>query len=168
MKLTGRRRRGFSLIEAAVSTLVVGLLLVAAMGTLHAAKATQVSIALRSRASAMAQSMMSEALALSYADPNQSAVFGLETGEVGTTRALYDDVDDLHALDETPPRDRDGTALDGAATSKWRRRVTVAWVDATNFATERNVETGVKRIKVEVLYAGKPMATLVSVRGQYP
>jgi hypothetical protein len=116
----------------------------------------------------MARSVMNEALALSYADPNQSAAFGPETGETGATRALYDDVDDLHGLDETPPRDRDGTALDGAATSKWRRRVIVAWVDATDFVAERNTETGVKRIKVEVSYAGKPMATLVSVRGQYP
>jgi MSHA pilin protein MshD len=168
MKHLSRPRRGFSLIEAAVSTLVVGLLLVAAMGTLHAAKATQVSIALRSRASAMAQSVMNEALALSYADPNQSAAFGPEAGETGATRALYDDVDDLHGLDETPPRDRDGAALDGAAISKWRRRVIIAWVDATDFAAERNADTGVKRIKVEVYYAGKPMATLVSVRGQYP
>jgi MSHA pilin protein MshD len=157
--------RGFSLVEAVISTLIAGLLLVAALGAVGAAKTTQLSIALRGRGTAMAQSLMNEVLALPYSDPNQTAAFGLETGEAGATRALYDDVDDFNGLDQTPPTTRDGSSLD--STGRWRRRVTVTWVEPTDFSFVRTAETGVKLIKVEVFYGSQAVVTLVSAKGQY-
>lgn len=166
MKQSRRHRRGFTLIEAVISTLVVSILLMAAMGAVRSARATQVSLALRSRGAALGQALMSEILTQAYADSAPGEVLGPEAGETAATRAAFDDVDDYHRLDEPTPLTRGGDALD--STGKWRRLTAVAWVDPADPTRESASETGVKRITVEVSFGGKPIATLVSLRSRYP
>ncbi|MEE8282053.1 MAG: hypothetical protein V3R47_00865, partial [candidate division NC10 bacterium] len=53
-----------------------------------------------------------------------SATLGPETGE---TRATYDDVDDFHGLNDSPPEDSLGT--DMAGSTGFRQQVSVCYVD---------------------------------------
>ncbi|MFV2065843.1 MAG: hypothetical protein ACC645_02615, partial [Pirellulales bacterium] len=84
-----------SLVEVAISTLLVGLVVVASMESVGAAFRTWRVVAQQSDAPFLAQQLMTEVLRAEYEEPDENPpVFGPETSETGGTRALFDDVDD--------------------------------------------------------------------------
>lgn len=143
-----RRRTGFSLIEVSLSTLLVGLMLVASVRTVGSVLRQRARTAADHRATLVARQLIEEILAQDYKEPTETATFGPEASE--TSRGLYDDVDDYHNLDQSPPLDRSGFALAGF--SGWRRRSTVQWVDPANVGGSGGslTDQGVKRVTVEV------------------
>jgi type II secretory pathway pseudopilin PulG len=153
---------GFTLVEAAISTIVVALMLVAALNTVGASRITQHKAALVSRGRMFAESLMAEVLQQSYQEPGETYVFGREAGESETSRTAYDDVDDYHGWFESPPVAKDGTALPNSA--DWSRTVTVAWVDPLDPQQVSGTETGAKRITVVAAFRNVPQATVVAVK----
>jgi type II secretory pathway pseudopilin PulG len=143
---------GFTLVEAVVSILLVSLLLAGAMKSTSAAMLTRYQSALRVSAIDLACALLAEVVELQYAEPIASPAFGIESGEVAATKSTFDDVDDFHLWTESPPTDRGGAALAGAA--GFTRSVAVAWVQPANPDTESVAETGLKRITVTVTHAG--------------
>jgi MSHA pilin protein MshD len=111
----------------------------------------------------LASQLMTEILASDYIDTGDTPVFGLETGETGSSRALFDDVDDYHGWSESPVEDKDGAAISGL--SGWTRAVTVQWVDPSNVATVAGAESGLKRITVTVTDSQGRTTTVTSLRG---
>src|SRR5690606_19370289 len=98
-----------------------------------------------------------------YAEEQSVAVFGVEVGEVAGSsgpRTSFDDVDDYHGWDASPPQARDGTPLFN--TKEWRRWVVVQCVDPSNLARplSNSDDKGVKRIEVRVSYQGQTLASL--------
>ena len=157
-----RAGRAFTLVEAAMSIVIVGLMLVAAVNTLGASRAGQYKMGLRQKAELLGQALMAEIMSLSYADPDQTPTFGPETGESGTTRAAFDDVDDYNNWVDDPVKAKDGTALtDGQG---WRRTVAVAYVALNDLRGTSPTDTGAKRITVTVYYNGAKTAEVVAVR----
>ena len=122
MRIARPRRRGFTLIEVIVATVLVSLLVTGSMvaltqtvrGRTHA-----VELAIAER---LAESMSAEMRMLPRNDPQGSAVLGPELGETGTNRERFDDFDDYLGVVENPPRTRSGEAIPEAA--GWKRQVT--------------------------------------------
>jgi type II secretory pathway pseudopilin PulG len=171
--------RGFTLVEAMFSMLLVSLMMVAAMNTTGAAASAQAHAADTGRASLLAQALMSEILVQRYADPSgTSTTLGPDHGDTTSpaTRAKFNDVDDYDGWFESPPQNPNGSVIgstnpDGSVTSYfpgWSRKVSVVWVNASDLTTKASSETGVKRITVTVAHKNTVLATLVAIRANWP
>jgi MSHA pilin protein MshD len=151
-----RCRRALTLVEVVVSTLIVGLMTVAALDGLGSTTRSSESAGNRGIALGLADELMAEILVKPYRDPNGAAVFGLEPGEVAP-RVNFDDVDDFNGWNQLPPKDPDGTTKPDRA--KYRRRVTVERVVPANpTQVTAGTDQGVKRIRVTVEYNGVVLA----------
>ncbi len=140
--------RGMTLIEAAISVVIVAVLISMMVGTFGSlAKGRQSNMA-RNTATALATQLLSEITQNFYLDPAGFGVFGPESGEAGSSRALFDDVDDYHNWTASPPQMKDGTAISGL--TNWTRTVTVEHVDPDTLAPCGAADRGVKRITVTV------------------
>ena len=155
-------KRAFSMVEVTISVVIVGIMTVAALNTVGAAKLGNQKTTSRKNGTLLAQQLMAEILTQGYAEPVDAPDFGRESSESGSVRTDYDDVDDYDTWSASPPQYKDGTPipdLDG-----WTRQVSVAWVDATDLLSTSGSETNVKRITVTVTYNGLKVASLTAVR----
>lgn len=159
---SGNRPEAFTIVEAMISTIIVAMMFVAALNTVGASRVTQYKASQVIRGQLMAESLLSEILQQSYEDPDGTPIFGLETGELGTTRAAWDDVDDYEEFTESPPATKDGTVLTNA--TGWERQVRVEWVAASDPTTAQTAETGIKRVVVTVRYTGSPQTSLAALK----
>lgn len=164
--MPSRQRPGFSLLEAALSSVLVGVLLVAAMRTVAASAVSQRLASEQAVAQALAEGLLAEILPAAYREPDGSARFGTETGEATSSKATFDDIDDWHPWSESPPKQPDGTPL--ADLDGWSRRATVDWVAPHDLNTALQVETGVKRITVVVSHRGVDVCTRTAYRTEAP
>ncbi len=154
--------RGFTLVEAVISIVLVGVLLVAAINTLGATAVSKRNIEHQARGYTLAQDLMAEILSQAYEEPVDTVTFGRES-ESGGDRTDWDDIDDYDGWSATPPEDKDGVPLDGYG--QWTRSVEVAFVKPTSLS-EIGANTGVKRITVTASFKGVPAAELVAIRTQ--
>jgi hypothetical protein len=150
-----RDRRGITLVECAVSVMVISGLLVAGLSAARTQVDMQASASDEARASLLAADMMTEIQAHHTGDPNNgliggliSGLLGTDVGENPTDRRTFDDVDDYDGWTETPPREMDGTVIPGY--SGWTRSVQVKPVLLSNPATTSASRTGLVRITVIV------------------
>ncbi|MEM9915020.1 MAG: hypothetical protein AAF911_08665 [Planctomycetota bacterium] len=156
------RSGGFSLVETAIATVLVGGLFVVAMNMVGASRVSQARYADREQGLLLAEDLLNEILAQPYEDPDGGIVFGIEIGESLSLRAGFDDTDDYHSTSESPPTDADGNAIAGA--ERFTRSVVVQWVDPAEPKAVSPSETGVKRVTVTVDIAGRVMAELSGLR----
>jgi Tfp pilus assembly protein PilV len=159
------RRRGFTLIETCLATLIVGLGITALMA-LTGSLTGQNSTAGQMTTSMLLASNVQEAMAgLSFNDPAYaSTYFGPEPGETLTS---FNDVDDFNGQVLTPPIDAARQPI--AALSKYSQSISVVPVSAGKPSNNTNpaapdlpntAYTGVVRVTVKILY--KPAATAPS------
>ena len=160
--LLQRRRRGLSLVEVAISIVIVGGVLTASLTTVAHSKMGLQKMGHGAMGMLLAQQLMAEILQQSYQEPVDTPVFGRETSESGGDRAERDDVDDYDGWSSSPPEYKDGTEipnLDG-----WERQVTVRWVQPNDLTQTALSDTGIKRITVTVSHNGLPAAELSAIR----
>jgi len=155
-------RVALSLIEVVASTMIVGLMAVAALNSLGAATRSSESIGNRAVAAGLADELMSEILQAPYGDPNQTPVFGRESGEPSSPRAAFDDVDDFDGWNASPPQYSDGTAMPDRA--DWRHRVRVYRVRPDDPTQTSSTDLGAKGIEVTIEYRGQVLAEQYAVR----
>ena len=148
-------RRGFSLVEVAISIVIISVMYAAVLSTVAAARVTQVATTDQVRGHELAHELLAEIALLPYVDPQDASEFGPGSVEGAVGRVQFDDVDDYHKYTESPPKFADGTAMSGLA--GWSRAVTVERVHASNLAAT-NTETGAKLITVQVLRGSKTVA----------
>ena len=158
-----RRSGGFTLVEAVVCTLIVGVMLVGAVSTIGASRRAGQGISDRATARVLASDLLAEIVTKAYAEPGGGAM-GADAGEQSLSRATFDDVDDYNNYEESPPKDLAGNAIPGC--EKWSRRVRVELVDPANPDQTSAIETGTKRITVTVSYNGTVLAERIAVRTQ--
>ena len=161
---SSRRRLGLSLIEVVVSTLLMGLILVAALRTVGASIQTGVDTADRGKAVMLAEHLLSEILQSDYIEPVETPLFGVETSEGGGTRELYDDVDDYDDWRASPPQFKDGTLLPDL--NGWERKVLVYHLDPDSLQTSLadDDDQGIKWIEVIIEYNGQELARLGTIQ----
>jgi prepilin-type N-terminal cleavage/methylation domain-containing protein len=155
-------RRGFTLVEATMASLIVAVMLTAAMSIAGSAGLAQYKTAEQATASALADAMIAEITAQAYVDPGASPVFGPETGEAGGDRSDYDDVDDYNGLSETAPARRDAVAIPGL--TGWERSVSINYVVRTALDTVSGSDTGVKCIVITVKHTSAVVLTRRALR----
>jgi len=151
----------FTLVEAVISTVIVGVMFVVALNTVGASRLTQHRAAVTNRGCFFAEMLLSEIVQQNYKDSGVNPVFGPETGESTTTRADFDDVDDYSGWSGAPTA-KDGTALPNS--TGWTQTVTVQWINRLDPSQVQAVETNVKRITVVTNYNNVPQVTLVAIR----
>ena len=162
-----RRRRprcGVGLIEAAVATVIVGVMLVSAFATFDATMRAGNVTANRRASSSLASTLMNEALRAHYEEPTDAVAFGLEPGEAAASRAAWDDLDDYNGLMESPPRYADGTEIISAR--KWAWQASVALVDLADPNRSAAADAGLKRITITVIDPKGVPTTLVALRSR--
>jgi prepilin-type N-terminal cleavage/methylation domain-containing protein len=155
-------RRGMTMVEVTISSVIVAVLFVAALRTVAAARQGQKILSDRARAEQLAVDLVNEILAQSYMTTDAVDVFGLEPGKSGANRSQFTDVDDYNNWSESPLQDRNGNALSG--TTGWTRSASVAWADATTWAPTAQANTGLKLITVTVSRKGAKLTTLKAYR----
>ena len=138
----------YSLVEVVIAAGIVSVLAVGALNGLGGVFRTYAITDEQSRVSMLATDLMHEILQSAYEDPNGDAVFGIETGENSSLRSTFDDIDDYHEWNASPPVDRNGNAYTGY--SGWQRSVEVVWAVVTDPKTDAADESGLKRILVTV------------------
>lgn len=158
-------RRGITLLEVAVSSLLIGLLTVASMKTTGGVLRTWNGVQNQYDESGLAEQLLAEVLQASYEDPDGSPVFGIEGGETSspTNRSEFDDTDDYDDWTETPPKQKDGTTLSGF--TGWTRLINVQKLNKNNPTQARNdnsADKGLRRVTVTVT---DPQGNQTSVNG---
>lgn len=170
-------RRALTMVEVVFSTLIIGVMLTAALSTVAMSRQAEHLAAVRRSGRLLADELLVKALALAYADPQTPAAApGPDAGD-GAGPDGFDDVDDFDGYSsETDSRvDVGGGPLQVAqaegseSTKLWRTSVTVVWVDPDDPGGGRkSSETGCKRVDVTVTYAGVPAAQAVALRTNAP
>jgi type II secretory pathway pseudopilin PulG len=119
-------RRGFTLIEAAMVTViigigVVGMLELLAAGTMSNTKGTELTTAIN-----LANNVREISLGLAFSDPDQPAVWNTKEATI----AQYRDIKDLDGENWCPPRDVRRQQILGYDT--WRQKIKVETVSQNN------------------------------------
>jgi len=144
----GRRRAGITLIETLLAATLAALASAALLVAVESAMSTATDSTDRTIADGLAQQLLDEILQKRYVEPGVSATSSsLGTDGAESTRASYDDCDDYHNLSNAPPQGLYGETLgagDDAAGlrvdsfrlpatyfARWRRKVSVYYVDPT-------------------------------------
>ncbi len=119
-----RGRRGVTLVEAIVATVVLSVAVAAVSTALIAGTQQAYASVDAKRATQLAQAMMEEILAQPYNDPEGATGFGADAAE--TSRADFDNIDDYHGLTETTGTisDKNGNAYPNEYAS-FGRNVTI-------------------------------------------
>ncbi|TWU29467.1 type IV pilus modification PilV family protein [Bythopirellula polymerisocia] len=158
-------RHGISLLEVAISSLLVGVTLVASLQTVGAVYRTQRLNASRLTGSSLAMELMTEILAMPYEDPDiNSLTLGRESGESAVNRLDFDDVDDYKNLNSLGVKSKDGTAI--ADLTAWRRQVDVNWFDPLT-GLNAILDSKLKKIVVTVTSPVGDVTTLTAYRSKW-
>ena len=156
-------RRGITLVEVSVSTILVGLIVVGALRCLAGSTRAGMITTNSTLAMLLAEDLMEEILQQDYAEPVDSPQFGIEGAEAADVRTEWDDVDDYDNWKASPPQDADGGSI---AAADWTRTVAVQQVSSDDLQDVRpdSEDTGVRKITVSVSYKGIVLSELVSVQ----
>lgn len=154
-RLAPTRARGMTLVEVAVSTVIVGVMMTAALSAVAASAKERVAMANAATAQALGEALMSEIDAV----PCGSGMMAVALG--ASNRAAFDDVGDYSGLSDSPPKERDGTPISGVA--GFSRSVSVTNVDPTTLGSG-SPTSGFRKVVVTVKHNNKPLATLWTIR----
>lgn len=156
------RRRGMTLAEVIVSTLLVGLLMTGALVSVGASARSASTAADARDAAALARQLLDEIAALPYEDANQTASYGLESGETAApgARTHCDDLDDYINWIDSPPKDRGGAAIPGF--TGWQRTADVVKVHDVDYSqrSDGSSDKGYRLVTVTVISPTGKTATL--------
>jgi hypothetical protein len=165
MNLLRRKHRGLGLTEVVASTLIVSVMLVAALDTLGAVFRSQRLNAVRLTGPGLAYELMGEILSLPYEDPEDpGGAIGGDSGESGGDRVDFDDVDDYDDWSSDDAEDKNGVTHPGYI--GWQRTVQVRWVRVSAIATTESNESGLKLITVTVTDPDEVATTIRALRSQ--
>ncbi|MEE8224925.1 MAG: hypothetical protein V3R42_04315 [candidate division NC10 bacterium] len=142
-----RNQRGTTLIDLIVVIVIVALAVPPMMGLLIQVMRQSTFGVTVTRANHLASTLFEE-MRSKRGDENATAASATLGPDPGETRATYDDVDDYHGLDESPPKDSLGNDLAGSA--GFRQQVSVCYVANTDLDTCIGGPTLYKRITVTV------------------
>ncbi|MBT4863611.1 MAG: hypothetical protein HON53_00635 [Planctomycetaceae bacterium] len=161
-------RRGLSLIEVVVSTLLVGLVLVTSMKTVGGVIRTWQVSEEQHDGMALAVELMTEVLQARYIEEGGSDKFlELETGESATDRSAWDDTDDYDDWSASPPKSKDNTSLTDY--TGWTRAINVQKVhsnDPTSALNDNADDQGLRKITITVTAPDSTQTVLVGLRAR--
>lgn len=160
----GKCRNGFTIIEALIAILLVGMAVASLLAANSAfTKANGVGTDL-STAEFLAEELRELTVLLPVVDPEtEDAVFGPESGE---TLSTYDDLDDFDGLSFAPPIDANRSTL--VNYSAFSQQITVQNVNASNFEqVVADHGSSFVRVTVKVYLNSKEISSGSWIRARY-
>lgn len=159
-------RRGFTLIETALATIIVGVGVLAIVSAQQAYHVKNDFALKTGTAQQLAAELRERLVGLPHHDPHIAGSFGLDAGESAGNLADYDDLDDFagpvdaagygEGLEFSPPVAADGTVI--AELDQWTQRVEVVKVfpDHISMSSGLPLSDGspMMRATVEVFHQG--------------
>jgi type II secretory pathway pseudopilin PulG len=179
-----RGRRGWTLIETTLTTIIVGLAITALVKQVLATTQQSAYTLRLTTGSLLAENCREMMMGLPFADPmNGTSGFGPDSGE---TLATYNDIDDFDGFDSTNRPDIavgqpvgvvdasrrvitetvGGTTQVPAEWVNWRQQIAVDPVDPTNFNTtfpKPNTARNCVRVTVTISYKSPGTSTWTQV-----
>lgn len=153
-------RRGISMAETVISTLIIGFVLVATLQIVGPIVRSTSVHADRLVAVNLANELTEEIAMKAWTSPILNDPDSMGPGG-GETRSTFDDVDDFHGWSSSPPKlssEQSNLFLDG-----WTRSVKVAHVELSDAMTVSATYTGLKRVSVTVSKNGVTLAQVDSL-----
>ncbi|MBL4591039.1 MAG: hypothetical protein JKY96_03675 [Phycisphaerales bacterium] len=173
-------RRGVSMIEATIATLLIGMVITSTIGligpVMHSTEIAEKQI--------IARGLMNELVSEIVAQPFEDLELledvdtlngkldlntfeelwdiGVDAGERSAIRADFDDVDDYDGWMTIPPSTKEGDTL--VSLVLWGRQVTVEHVLISDLLTTSATRTGAKIIRIQVLHKGLVYADETFIR----
>ena len=159
-------RSGFTLVEAAIATALIGIALAALLTALRSGTRTNEASRRLTQAVFLAQEIREWTLRLPFEDPEEPGeVPGSEEGDPQTA---VDDLDDLMDVTFSPPRDAYGSAI--IDMSGWSETITLTWRDSSNVAAAvSDGASDVVHVRASTSFQGREVFTtswLVTRRSQ--
>lgn len=133
MCMSSRRQNGFTLIELIIFIVVVGAGLAGILSVMNTVVKSSADPLVSKQTVAIAESMLQEVLLKDYANPTG--------GYTGSSRALFDDVDDYNGYSSTSIFDLTGTAVASLAGYRIAPAVVVTPVTMGGITVKRVVVT---------------------------
>lgn len=163
---TSELRRGFTIVEVAVASLIVGVVIVPSVFMMSAVAQSYFRSAERDHAFLAAESLLAEIQSLEFDDPELGeTTLGPESGESSNGRFDFDDIDDFKDWTETSLTRRDGSPLPNL--ESFTRTVSVNYVSFNNNEIVRSTQpTRLKLITVEVTNSLGVSISLSTVRSK--
>jgi len=164
MRCLSLSRRGISMAETIVSTLIIGFVLVGTLQIIGPMVRSSTVHANKLIATNLANELMEEIITKKFTDPDEDAgdLLGVDTGERSENRNDFDDVDDYQSWTSTPPKlstNQTNTAIPG-----WTRTVKIVHVEISDPSVDSASATGLKKITVTVSKDGTQLASIVSLQ----
>jgi type II secretory pathway pseudopilin PulG len=157
-------RRAFTLVEAMVAMLIIGLTIAALVASTGAFSRTNAAGIDLSTAEFLIEEIRELTASLPVVDPQTSTTtFGIETGEAGL--AQYDDLDDFNNAVFNPPIDINRTALVNFAGFSQQVQVRNVAVNALNTVVA-NHSSNFYRVTVNILMNGTQISTATWIRAR--
>ncbi len=151
-------RRAFSMVEVAISSLVLGLMMASALNATGLSARIRGGQTAKSRALIICTELMSEMRAAPLpADPTT-----LPASATPGSRSSYDDLFDFAHYMAAPPVNASGVVIPGA--EGWWVRVVMAWVEPDDLGRTSVPYTGVLRVHVSVRRGQLVLAELDTIR----
>jgi MSHA pilin protein MshD len=155
-----RDQRGVTLIDLILVIVIVAIAIPPMVGVFVTSTRNSTFGVTMARANHLASNLLEEIRSKRW-DENTGAA-SATLGPDSETRATYDDVDDFHGLNETPPKDSQGVAMNGS--TGFRQQVSVCYVAGTALDTCLGSGTSnYKRITVTVTDPQGRVTPLVTV-----
>ena len=151
-------RGGFSLIEVAVATAIVGIALAALL--VAVGSHTRVTEAARklTQATSLAEEIREWTLNLPFSDPDPGDA-GKPPGPDGSDPQVFvDDLDDLMDVTFSPPRDGQGNVLPGL--DGWSETLTLTWRDPNDpMSAVADGTTDLIYVQLDIAFSGRGVLT---------
>jgi len=143
------RSRGLSYAEVMLATVIMSVLLVAAVRLFGNLGRSALHTTDAAAAGRLAVEMIDEIRRQAYADPETADEFGAGADETGSGRADFDDIDDYNNWSACPPEDRSGQPQ--SRYSSLTRSVTVRLVQADDFTQPSGTsDQGFKAVTITI------------------
>ncbi len=172
----GVSQRGFTLVEAVLSMVILSIAALSIGQTLGFAFVHSSDGLWQARTVALAEAYLEEVLARRYDEaappggvppcgPPATACSGIGP-DAAESRATFDDVDDYHGLLETPPLDANGNARVGF--ESYSASITERYISAAEVtALGLDDPTDAKHIEVVITPPGRSEQRFSVIRGNY-
>jgi len=132
-KVTRSSRGGFSLIEVAVATAIVGIGMAALLAATMSGTRTNDAGKKLTQAVFLAQGVREWTLGLPFSDPDPADADNPPGPDDGDPQTFVDDLDDLIDVTYSPPRDGQGMAIHDL--NDWSQTIQLTWVNADDPST---------------------------------
>jgi prepilin-type N-terminal cleavage/methylation domain-containing protein len=154
----GRRRAGFSLVEVAVATAILGIGMVALLTCVGSGTRTNDAGRKATLGTFLAQEIREWTLRLPFTDPDPGDANNPPGPDGSDPQVFVDDLDDLMDVTYSPPRDGTGAAI--ANMTEWSQTITLTWRDPANLTSTVSAATSdVIHVGVAVRCGGEPVLT---------